>query len=71
MNAENEKVSWKFVGLGELQELSPSKIQSGIEVLSTLSRGASPPRTLRKQALNAFWYKRNRDKTAGELLPQL
>jgi hypothetical protein len=70
LNSHGEKVSWNFVGIGELQELLESRIRSGIEVYSTLSRGLKSPRVLRKSELNVFRFQRDRNKTAKELLPK-
>lgn len=68
-NSSGQTVRWRFVGLGELQELLDRHLRSGTEVFSTLSRSGRPS-TVPKRKLNVFWTERNLDKTAAELLPE-
>ena len=67
-NSAGETVRWRFVGLGELQELGAKTVRSGVEVFSMLSR--DQPRTLQKRQLNVFWSRRVLHKTASELLEE-
>jgi len=66
-NAAGEKVRWRFLGVGELEELLEQRIVSGVEVFSTLTRGGRPREPPKKQLI-AFWSARNMDRTADELL---
>lgn len=65
-NSAGEPVRWRFAGVGELEELLAQRIESGIEVYSKLTRKA--PARVPKEKLIVFWSRRNRDRTAAELL---
>ncbi len=67
-NSAGEKVSWEFVGLGNLEELLDEKISDGTEIHSRLQRGDPKSEIRRKRDLTVFWGERNKRKTAGEML---
>jgi hypothetical protein len=67
LNAEGEKVRWQFKGLGNLAELTANSIRSGTEIHSHLSR-KKRPRICPKSKLTVFWFERNMNKKAGDLL---
>ena len=67
-NSFGKKVSWRFLGLGNLQELHEVAIFDGTEIHSRLERGNPKSEIRRKRDLTVFWYGRNKHKKAGELL---
>ena len=67
-NSAGEKVSWKFLGLGNLEELHEEAITDGTEIHSRLQRGNPKSEIRVKRALTVFWAQRNKHKTAKELL---
>jgi hypothetical protein len=67
-NPAGERVFWRFVGLGNLEELLDKKISDGTEIYSRLQRGNPKSEIRRKRDLTVFWVERNKHKTAGELL---
>lgn len=67
-NAAGERVSWEFVGLGNLESLCGKKISDGTEIHSRLERGNPKAEIRRKRDLTVFWAERNKHKTAEELL---
>jgi hypothetical protein len=70
-NSAGERVTWEFVGLGNLETLREKRISHGTEIHSRLERGNPKSEVRRKRDLTVFWAERNRDKTAGELLNSL
>lgn len=67
-NSAGEKVSWEFLGLGNLELLREETIADGTEFHSRLERGTPKSEVRRKRDLTVFWAERNKHKTAGELL---
>ena len=67
-NSAGEKVSWEFLGLGNLEILQEKRISHGTEIYSRLERGNPKSEIRKKQDLTVFWAERNKHKTAGELL---
>jgi hypothetical protein len=67
-NSAGEKVSWGFLGLGNLELLHEKTISDGTEIHSRLERGNPKSEVRRKRDLTVFWAERNKHKTAGELL---
>lgn len=67
-NSAGEKVSWEFLGLGNLEVLHKKSIADGTEIHSRLERGSPKSEVRRKRDLTVFWAERNRHRTAGELL---
>ena len=67
-NCAGERVSWEFVGLGNLEMLLEKTISDGTEIHSRLERGNPKSEVRRKRDLTVFWAERNKHKKAGELL---
>lgn len=67
-NSAGEKVSWEFLGLGNLELLLKKTISDGTEIHSRLARGNPRSEVRRKRDLTVFWAERNKHKTASELL---
>ena len=67
-NSAGEKVSWEFLGLGNLELLHEKTISDGTEIHSRLERGNPKSEVRRKRDLTVFWAERDKHKTAGELL---
>ncbi|MFN7139324.1 MAG: DUF4288 domain-containing protein [Limisphaerales bacterium] len=67
-NSAGEKVSWEFVGLGDLEALLDKKISDGTEIHSRLQRGNPKSIVRRKRDMTIFWAERNKHRTARELL---
>jgi len=67
-NSAGQKVFWKFVGLGDLEELHDENIIDGTEIFSRLQRGDPKTEIRSKRGLTIFWAERNKHKTAGQLL---
>ncbi len=67
-NSAGKTVYWEFVGLANLEELLSKKIADGTEIHSRLRRGNPKAEIHAKRDLTVFWYKRNKHKTATELL---
>jgi hypothetical protein len=67
-NSSGEKVSWRFAGLGNLEELLDEALVDGTEIFSRLQRGDPKSEIRRKRDLTIFWAERNKHKTAGQLL---
>ena len=70
-NSAGERVSWEFLGLGNLEELLEKTISDGTEIHSRLERGNPKSQVRRKRDLTVFWAERNKHRTAGELLNSL
>lgn len=66
-NIAGETVRWKFLGVGDLQELGSKTIRSGTEILSRLTR-LEKPRIPHRRDLQVFWAERYAEKTAEEIL---
>jgi len=64
---DGETVRWKFLGIGDLQELRFNTIRSGTEVFSRLTR-SEKPRIPQRRDLQVFWFERNKEKTVEEIL---
>ena len=67
-NSSGQTVFWRFVGLGNLEELHEEAITDGTEVHSRLQRGDPKSEIRKKRDLTLFWAQRNKHKAAGELL---
>lgn len=67
-NSAGERVFWRFVGLGNLEELHSRAISDGTEICSRLQRGDPKSEVRRKRDLTVFWAERNQHKTAAKLL---
>ncbi len=67
-NLEGGTVHWEFVGLANLAELLDNEIEDGTEIYSWLQRGDPKAEVRSKQDLHVFWYERNKDRTARELI---
>jgi hypothetical protein len=70
-NSAGKRVSWEFLGLGNLEELLEKRISDGTEIHSRLERGNPKLEVRRKCDLTVFWAGRNKHKTARELLNSL
>ena len=70
-NSRGQRVSWEFVGLGNLETLHAKRISDGTEIHSRLENGSPESEVRRKHDLTVFWAKRNKHKTARELLNSL
>jgi hypothetical protein len=64
-NSAGEKVSWEFLGLGNLEELLEKTISDGTEIHSRLERGNPKSQVRRKRDLTVFWAARNKHRTPG------
>jgi hypothetical protein len=69
-NADGAEVSWEFLGLNELCELLETDLYDGVEVFSSLRRGAPEQLLCPKEKLTVFWIDANQHKTAEELLAE-
>jgi len=68
-NSLGQKVTWKFLGLENLESLNGNRIKDGTEINSRLSRGDAKKNVCRDRTkLTVFWFERNKHKTARELL---
>lgn len=67
-NSAGERVSWEFMGLGNLEALHEKRISDGTEIHSRLERGNPNSEGRRKRYMTVFWAECNKYKTAGELL---
>ncbi len=65
-NEYGQRVTWRFVGLHDLDEVDMSTNDS-VEVYSELRRG-NPPRIADKSQLTLFWKRENAGRTAREIL---
>jgi hypothetical protein len=68
-NDSAEGVSWEFVGLADLEELT-EEIGDGIEVWSWRSRGEPSAAVVAKELLSVFHHAANATRTAAELLDE-
>ncbi len=70
-NAEEQEVCWKFCGLSDLVLLSADRIESGVEVFSSLYRKTQASELVaEKSDLTVFRMQEYGDRTARELLSQ-
>ncbi len=67
-NSEGQEVSWEFLGLHDLREISESKLASGAEVYSFVSRRDPRRLVAPKERLTEFWLERNADRTIEDIL---
>lgn len=68
-NASGEVVSWTFVGLRDLVEVStPGQLAHGTELYSDLVHAEPDKLVVPKERLSVFWTEANKDKTARDLL---
>lgn len=72
-NSSGGVVRWKFLGLGDLEEVLDKAIQDGTEIRSRLFRSDNPGELVpQEKDLRAFWYdewvKENKNRTATEIL---
>lgn len=65
LNEDGELVTWRFIGLRDLCKLDEPP-GDGTEVLSWLGHEAA--QSVDKEQLTVFWWEREDDRTAGEIL---
>ena len=68
-NGQGERVTWEFVGLSDLDELT-GQIGDGTEVWSWRSRGDPSAAVVDKEQLTAFHRAANAHRTAAEILDE-
>ncbi len=70
-NAYGEVVSWSFIGLENLEELSSPSIRDGTEIKSRIFEESNPSRLVRqKDGLTAYQAQRNKHRTAEEIISE-
>jgi hypothetical protein len=70
LNSGGERVSWDFLGLSELDELSTAAPKDGDEIFSWRTSGAGREFVKAKGDLSIFANARHANKTARELLDE-
>lgn len=68
-NDRAERVSWEFVGLADLDELT-ADVSDGVEVWSWRTRGQPSAAVVAKDQLSVFHRTANATRTAAELLDE-
>jgi len=65
-NPGSKRVSWKFVGLADLDLIRESELKDGVEIYSFVKRG-NPERAIRrKPGLEIFWHEANKRRPLKE-----